>query len=45
MNHIIAYFNKHIFIVGGTAASNTNQDEHYRIVYWYSLDTKQWNKK
>lgn len=45
MNHIVAYYNEQIFIIGGTSASNSNHDEHFRIVYWYSLENRQWNKK
>jgi hypothetical protein len=45
MNHLIASHLDQIFIIGGTSASNTNQDDHYRTVYWYSLTTKQWTKK
>jgi hypothetical protein len=45
MNHVVAYYNEQIFIIGGTSALNTKQDEPYRIVYWYSFDNKQWNRK
>lgn len=45
MNHSIAYYNEQLFIFGGTSATNSKHDEHFKVVFWYSFGSKLWSRK
>lgn len=46
INHVVAFHNKRLIIVGGIPTLTVSgSEEHHRMVHSFSFETKTWSKK